>query len=36
VVQAGLGAAQFEEARSTGQARAAADPVGYGLEYVSR
>ncbi len=36
VVQAGLGAAQFEAARSTGQERAAADPVGYGLEYVSR
>jgi predicted ATPase/DNA-binding SARP family transcriptional activator/Tfp pilus assembly protein PilF len=36
VVQAGLGAAEFDEACSSGRARAAADPVAYGLEYVSR
>jgi len=35
-IQAALGPAEFQKARSHGRARADADPIGYGLEYVSR
>ncbi len=36
VVKTALGTAEFQQAWSQGRAHATADPIGYGLEYISR